>query len=131
MNQLVKQKAQDLSAQLSVTEMNISDIDSQIKTLQAQKKNMQSGLDNFKAELREGMKENGITKIESEDKSILFRLDSPQSKVEILNENLIDSKFFKTSLTLDRTAIKKALEVGDLVSGAKLTEGKHRLTIKQ
>lgn len=127
---IVHQKAQDLAAKLSINEMALSDIDSQLKTLQAKKKKMQGELDAFKDELREGMAESGILRIENADHGILFRLDAPSKRVDIEDESAIPEKFYRVKKELDRTAIKKALEVGDDVSGAKLVEGKHRLTIK-
>lgn len=127
---IVHQKAQDLAAKLSVNEMALSDLDSQIKTLQARKKKVQGELDAFKDELREGMAENGINRIENEEYGILFRLDAPTKRVDIEDEKSIPEKFFRVKKELDKTAIKKALEVGDDVPGALLVEGKHRLTIK-
>ena len=130
MNELINQKAHDLAAKLSVNEMALSDLDSQIKTLQARKKKMQSELDSFKDELREGMAENGISRIENEEHGILFRLDAPTKRIEVSDETVIPEKFFRIKKEIDKTAVKKALEVGDEVPGALLVEGKHRLTIK-
>lgn len=127
---IVHQQANDLAAKLSVNEMALNDLDSQIKTLQARKKKLQGELEAFKDELREGMAENGIVRIESEEHGILFRLDKPSKRVEIDNESDVPEKFFRIKKELDKTAIKKALEVGDDVPGAQLIEGKHRLTIK-
>lgn len=130
MNELVNQKAQDLAARLTVNELALSDIDAQIKTLQSRKKKIQGDLDLFKDELREGMAENGITRIESEDHGILFRLDAPTKRIEVSDEGAIPDKFFRVKREIDKTAVKKALEIGDEVPGALLVEGKHRLTIK-
>lgn len=127
---IVEQKAEQLAAKLSVNELALVDIDAQIKSLQGKKKKMQGELDSFKDELREGMAENGITRIESEEHGILFRLDKPSKRVDISDESLVPEKFYRVKKELDRTAIKKALEVGDVVEGASLVEGKHRLTVK-
>lgn len=127
---IVEQKADQLAAKLSVNELALNDLDTQIKSLQSKKKKLQSELDSFKDELREGMAENGITRIESADHGILFRLDKPSVRVDIEDESLVPDKFFRVKKELDKTAIKKALEVGDEVSGAALVEGKYRLTIK-
>lgn len=127
---IVHQQANDLAAKLSVNEMALDDLDSQIKTLQARKKKLQGELEAFKDELREGMAESGISRIESEEHGILFRLDAPTKRVDIEDESQVPDKFFRVKKELDKTAIKKALEVGDDVPGALLVEGKHRLTIK-
>lgn len=127
---IVHQQANELAAKLSVNEMALNDLDSQIKTLQARKKKLQGELEAFKDELREGMTESGIVRIESEEHGILFRLDAPTKRVDIEDESQVPDKFFRVKKELDKTAIKKALEVGDDVPGALLVEGKHRLTIK-
>ena len=128
MSELVELKAKELSAKLSVNQLNIDDLDSQIKTLQAKKKKIQTDIDQFKDDLREAMVEHDITRIESDD--ILFRLDKPSQVVKITDESAIDEKFFRVKKEVDKTAVKKALQVGDKVEGAELSEGKHRLTIK-
>ena len=94
------------------------------------KKQMQNDLEAFKDELREGTAENGITRIENSEHGVLFRLDKPSKRVDIQDESAVPEKFYRVKKELDRTASKKALEVGDAVEGAALVEGKHRLTIK-
>ena len=128
MTDIIEMKAQQLAAKLSVSQINLDDIDDQIKTLQAKKKKMTSELDQFKDELRESMVEHGVTRIESDD--ILFRLDKPSTVVKITDEGAIPDKFWRVKKEVDKTAVKKALQVGDEVEGAELSEGKHRLTVK-
>ena len=130
MNNLVEQQAQDLAAKLSVTELSISDLDEQIKSLTAKKKKLTAEIDKFKNDLRQAMSDSGITRIESVEHGILFRLDKPSSVVSIDNESLIPEKYFKVVRQLDKMAVKKALQIGDSIEGASLQEGKHRLTIK-
>lgn len=127
---IVEQKAEKLAAKLSVNEMAIDDLDSQIKELQKRKKELQNDTELFKDDLRAGMASSGITRIENKEYGILFRLDPPTKRVEIENEIDIPDKFFKIERKLDKTAIKKAIEVGDDVPGASIVEGKNRLTIK-
>ena len=130
MNDLIQKQADELAAKLSVSQMTIDDLDEQIKALQARKKKLMASLDQFKDELREGMAEHEISRIESADMGILFRLDAPSVVLKVTDENKIDEKFFRVKKEVDKTAIKKALQVGDVVEGAELVEGKHRLTIK-
>jgi phage host-nuclease inhibitor protein Gam len=129
-NDLVNTQAQDLAAKLAVSELSINDLDSQIKTLQTKKKSMTAEIDDFKNDLRQSMTEHGVTRIESKEYGILFRLDKPSVVVKITDESLIDDKYFKTVKQLDKLAVKKALQVGDSVQGAELSEGKHKLTVK-
>jgi len=127
---LIETKGQDLAAKLSVSELAISDLENKIKDLQKEKKKMTDSIETFKDDLREAMVESGVHRIENEEYGILFRLDKPSVKVEVDEENLIPDKFFKVVRQLDKMAVKKALQVGDDVNGAKLVEGKHRLTVK-
>ena len=130
MNDLVNTQAQDLAAKLAVSELSINDLDTQIKALQFKKKSMTAEIDDFKNDLRQSMSEHGVTRIESKEFGILFRLDKPSTVVKITDESLIDGKYFKTVRQLDKLAVKKALQVGDSVQGAELSEGKHKLTVK-
>lgn len=130
MNEIIKQQAHDLAAKLAVSEMAINDLDEQIKSLQSKKKSLQAGLDEFKDDLRAGMAENGIVRIESEEHGIMFRLDKPVVRVEIDDESALDEKFYRVKKEIDRTAVKKCLQIGEYVQGARLVEGKHRLTVK-
>ena len=50
MNMFIQKPTQDLSRQSYLSMMALSDIDSQLKTLQAKKKKMQGELDAFKDE---------------------------------------------------------------------------------
>jgi|GEM_PF-3298106 len=127
---LTEVKANELAAKLNVSNMAIDDLDAQIKALQAKKKKIDGELTEFKNELREAMADSGTTRIESKEHGILFRLDAPSVAVKITNEDLLDDKFFRVKKEVDKTAVKKALQVGDFVGGAELTQGKHRLTIK-
>jgi regulator of replication initiation timing len=128
MSDIIEMKAQQLAAKLSVSQLNIDDLDEQIKVLQGKKKKLTTELDQFKDDLREAMVEHGVTRIESDD--ILFRLDKPSTVLKVTDESAIPKKYFKVVEQLDKMAVKKALQVGDDVEGAELSEGKHRLTIK-
>lgn len=127
---LTEVKANELAAKLNVSSMAVDDLDSQIKLLQEKKKKIESDLTCFKNELREAMASSGIKRIESKEHGILFRLDPPAIVLKINDESLIDEKFFRVKREVDKVAVKKALQVGEFVEGAELSEGKHRLTIK-
>lgn len=128
MTDVVELKAQELASKLTFNQVNIDDLDDQIKTLQARKRKLTDEIDGFKDDLRAAMIEHGVTRIESDE--ILFRLDKPSEVVKITDESAIPDKFFRVKREADKTAIKKALQVGDSVEGAELSQGKHRLTIK-
>lgn len=129
MNEIIQKKADELAAMISVSEMALDDLDSQIKALQAKKKKRQSELDEFKDNLREGMKENGITRIENHEHGILFRLDAPSVSVKVTDESALPEQFFRVKKEVDKAKLKQYLKDGP-IDGAELVEGKHKLTIK-
>jgi len=114
---------------MAMLEMNISDIDAELKALQARKKKAASELEQIKDTIRQGMADNGITRLECGDYT--FRLDPPVKVLEVTDESLIDDKFFKVRKTLDKTAVKKSIEVDGPMEGARIGEGKHRLVISE
>jgi len=128
---IIEAQGQELAARLSVNELAIDDLDSKIKDLQAKKKNLVDSVESFKDELREAMEAAGITRIENKEYGILFRLDPPSKRVEITDESLIPEKYFRVKREVNKTAIKAAIGVGDLVDGAAVVEGKSRLVIKK
>lgn len=129
MSDLIHTKASELASTLSFQLMAIDDLDSQIKELTKRKKAMQKKIDDAKDFIRNGMAENGITRIECDD--FLFRLDPPVKILQVNDESLIDDKFFKTVRQLDKTAVKKAIEVDGFVDGAEIVDGKNRLMVQE
>ena len=126
---MINDLAKKFSDSMSLTQMQIDDYDSRIKELQKLKKALVENVDDQKNKIRIAMADNGITRIESDD--FLFRLDPPTKTLKIINESQIPDKFFKIVRQLDKTAVKKAIEVDGFVDGAEIVDGKHRLVIKE
>lgn len=106
-------------------EGDVEMIDAEIKRLQAMKKVRQNALDNVKDYLKRNMSETGIFKIEcplfkisySEREKSAVELDEELFLANNLDENLINVK-----ITPNKTEIKKALNAGVNVIGAKLVD---------
>ncbi len=97
------------------------DVDSKIKS-------MESRIGSLKEYLRYNMEVCGITKIESP----LFKatLGKPSKIVDVSDEDLLDDKYIRIKREPIKSDISKDLKSGIEVSGARLIDGKPRLTIK-
>ena len=99
-------------------------IDSEIKRLQGLKANRLKTIDRLKDTLTQAMELYEIEKLSAPTITISFR----KSKSTIIeNEFLIDAKFksVKTVEIIDKAAIKKAIEAGEIVLGAIIQENKN------
>lgn len=106
-------------------EGDVEMIDAEIKRLQAMKKVRQNALDEVKSYLKRNMAQTGILKIECP----LFKIsysERSNSAVELdealFLANNLDQDLITVKITPNKTAIKKALEKGVNVMGAKLVD---------
>lgn len=100
---------------------DVSSIDSEIKRLQAIKTAKVNAIDRMKESVLKAMNIYGIHKINSPTLNLSIR---KSKSVEIIFEGVIDDKFKKEKITvsIDKTAIKKAIESGETVEGAVIKE---------
>lgn len=118
-------KAVNTVKAIKMVESDIDTIDGEIKRLQAMKKVRQNALDSVKDYLKRNMAATGIFKIESplfkigysERKNAAVELDETLFLANNLNEDLVSVK-----ITPSKTAIKKALEAGGQIIGARLVD---------
>lgn len=118
-------KAVNTVKAIKMVESDIDTIDGEIKRLQAMKKVRQNALDSVKDYLKRNMAATGIFKIESplfkigysERKNAAVELDETLFLANNLNEDLVSVK-----ITPSKTAIKKALEAGEQIIGARLVD---------
>lgn len=100
------------------------------KQIQALEKSVKGQIDRFKNYVLMCMKRADLKKIESP----LNRITVPKQRqvLTITNEELIPEKFIKTEFkkSVDKIALKKAIESGEIVEGAKLELGKESILIK-
>ena len=101
-------------------------IDAEIKRLKALKDAIDSTTDKLKEAVSNAMLMHDLTEV----KSPLVKMSFRKSKsVHITDENELDASFFEYKRTVNKTAIKKAIEGGELVVGAELIE-KQNLQVK-
>lgn len=118
-------KAVNTVKAIKIVEGDIETIDSEIKRLQAMKKVRQNALDDVKNYLKRNMSATGIFKIESplfkisytERANTVVEIDEQLFLANNLNEDLVTIK-----ITPSKTAIKKALEAGEQIIGARLID---------
>lgn len=125
-------KAVNTVKAIKMVESDIDTIDTEIKRLKAMKKVRKNALDSVKDYLKRNMAATGIFKIESplfkigyaERKNAAVELDEDLFLANNLNQDLVSVK-----ITPSKTAIKKALEAGEQIIGARLVDSQI-LTIK-
>lgn len=118
-------KAVNTVKAIKMVESDIDTIDGEIKRLQAMKKVRQNALDDVKDYLKLNMAKSGIFKIESplfkisyaERQNAAVELNEELFLANNLNEDLVSVK-----ITPSKTAIKKALEAGEQIIGARLVD---------
>lgn len=101
-------------------ESDIDAIDTEIKRLKALKDAKSNAIDRMKESVLNAMNIYSIEKVQSPTLTLLVRLNPPS--VEIPMQELLDSKWLveKVRVTPDKVAIKKAIESGETVEGARL-----------
>ena len=101
-------------------ESDIDTIDSEIKRLQGLKKVRDNAITRMKSALLEAMQVYGIEKVESPTLTLSIR-NNPES-VEVLNEIQVDRRYWneKVVWSLDKVAVKKAIQSGEAVEGCVL-----------
>ena len=105
---------------------DISIIESEIKRLQGLKQARNKTIDKLKTNISNAMQIYSIDKIESPLMKISFR---KSESIEIENQDLLDLDYIESKLvtTPNKAKIKKALESGEIVIGARI---KHNLNLQ-
>ena len=116
-----EEKLDSIGCYIKALEAEVAAMDIEKKALTeriAQKKNR---VEKLKLYVTDSMLLNGEKKFESARVAFSFRKGS---KVEIVNESLLPEAFVKvkTEISPDKVAIKKAINTGEDVAGAILTE---------
>jgi hypothetical protein len=103
---------------------DITAIDTEIKRLQALKTAKNNAIDRMKESVLQAMNIYGIEKIESPTLKLSIR---SSKSVDIGLEEMIPSEFKKerTTISIDKVAIKKAIDSGESVPGATIKENQN------
>jgi len=103
-----------------------------LKEIEAENKERRSRFDSKAETLRSivkhSMEQLGMTRLESPDFTATISATRP--RVEIKDEEAVPTQLCKIIRQPDKTAIKAALEQGEIVPGAYLTEPGHTLTVR-
>ena len=104
-------------------------IDTAMKQMAARKSALKNKADRIKKYLKENMEANKIHRIEAPE--FVLKIVNNPPKVVLGDEDLIPKKYktVKSTTTINKSEIKKALSSGKVVSGAKLVQ-ETRLEIK-
>lgn len=116
-------KAQSVIGYIKNQEMSEAMLEEHIKQMNEKLKVIKARNQSLKDYLERNMKAAGITEIKADDGT--FKASFRKSKaVEILDEAQIPAEFMRERVTVvpDKTAIKKAIESGQDVAGAKIEE---------
>jgi hypothetical protein len=107
----------------------LAGVETTIKLLQERKSRLERSIDTRRGIILMAMEKAGIPTIKGVLATLSVRPTPP--KVMIGDEALIPSKFFKPSdPKLDRSAVKEALEAGEEVPGASLSNGGVSLSVR-
>ncbi len=101
-------------------------IETEIKRLKAIKDSLDSTNDKLKETISFAMQTYGITEVKTTTLKLSFR---KSESVDILDESLLDAKYFSYKPSIDKTAIKSDIKAGLLVDGATIIS-KDNLQIK-
>ena len=121
-----KEKAQRVAAYIQEVEAEATIYDDEVNRLTDRKRVKQAEADRLRDYLRANMESANIPKIEG-----LFKitLGKPSQVVEV-NEESLPQNYFKVTVAPDKVELAKLLKEGAVIQGAKLVDGKSKLTIK-
>ena len=116
----VELKADGYAKIIRQVEGNIATVDAEIKRLQGFKKLLEGNVDTMKGNLENTMKVTGKTKFKTDLFS--FRIQKNPVSVKIDNEDDVPPEYLKITTSVNKTAIKEAIESGEDIPYAHLEQ---------
>ena len=116
----VELKADGYAKIIRQVEGNIATVDAEIKRLQGFKKLLEGNVDTMKGNLENTMKVTGKTKFKTDLFS--FRIQKNPVSVKIANEDDVPPEYLKITTSVNKTAIKEAIESGEDIPYAHLEQ---------
>lgn len=116
----VELKADAYAKIIRQVEGNIATVDAEIKRLQGFKKLLEGNVDTMKGNLENTMKVTGKTKFKTDLFS--FRIQKNPVSVKIDNEDDVPPEYLKITTSVNKTAIKEAIESGEDIPYAHLEQ---------
>lgn len=120
----VTEKAQNVAAYILNLNLELESIKTVENKMKDKRQALSKRIDWLKSYLKSNMERCGISEIKANDGSFTAKLTKGRSSVVIEDESkfLDDSPYVKWERSISKTAIKEALDKGELVDGAKLTQ---------
>lgn len=100
----------------------IETIDNEIKRLQAIKKAKQNAFDRYKGYVSDCLKKLGVKKVKNTFGTIYFTHTKSVQIDDSVDLSKLGEDYAKPTYTADKTALKKALENGEVIDGISLKE---------
>lgn len=108
-------------------ESEVNALDDEIKRLTARKKARQNQIEMLENRMKMAMIDNDIAKVDDPVMPISIKNNPPSVRLDIDPKNL-PARFVKIKYEADKTALSKALKIGDVIDGVSL-EVKQRIVI--
>lgn len=122
----IKQKGTNIAGYIENQNALVASIDDAIKRMQHRKKVIQNKTESLKSYLLRNMQDSGITKIEAPEFCISLKKNPASVEVEDPEQVPDQFKREKVTVTVDKTAIKKA----GGCPGARVVDDRYRVEIK-
>lgn len=116
------EKGKNVAAFILNLDLELDKVKTVEQRLTARRKAIESRIKSIREYLRSNMERCGITEIKADDGSFKAKLTKGIASVVIEDENKIpdNSPFVKWTKSISKTEIKKALENGEAIEGARL-----------
>lgn len=126
----LKAKGRNVAAYFQNLDADIKAMKDAEGRIAARRKALENKSESLKDYLRFNMEQSGIEEISCPEFSV--KLGKPSKVCEIYDDSKIPKKFKveKVTISIDKNVIKKAINSGEEVEGARIVDGKSRLTIK-
>lgn len=121
----IEQQSKEIVTYQIEESAKIEALGNEIKRLQALKKSAENRMEKFKDRLTENMRRLKCRKITTALGNVTLALDSVNKSVELkdgVDINTIPEKYLRISKELSKTAIKQALEEGEVIDGIEVKE---------
>ena len=122
------ERAEMLAPYYKHAEASISELRAQELAIAAKRKEHEDLQEQIREYLRTNMEESGVSEIAGP--GLIIKLSGGSEAVEIDDEQAIPDPYWRVKKEVDKVSIKKAIKDGYEVPGARIVEGKKRLTIK-
>ena len=116
----IEDKAENIVCVLKEMEGDINTLKAEEKRLKERRQALEKKKDHLRWYLQDELEVMNIPRLKTARFTISLRDNAP--KVNVIDETLIPFNFIKTAYSVDKKAVKEALENGEVVEGATLIQ---------